>query len=727
MYHKDTQQWGGLTNQKGDSNFSLRIKSNQSAQSAITVTMSCAVEVYDISDPENHVLDRTETVGSGSASFPAWFVGVAGIKYKKPSEPDSAYSNSSTTSSPSVLHKGALDFKAIKSPSNAPSWPSGFPLWKVQKPTGSPESKGSGETKEITFELSSDLEADNPVTAENHTVIAKCGASESSLSVEVFIYKVWIAGSEGGSETADTCDYEPGSSSNTDYGKPAKFTVERDRADGDLSVAFSIVTDVSMLGAGKRRAIQDSDFEISSQTVTFDQGNTASGEIKLPVVDDNRFEGDEYLGVLLTKNTDKYVIVSQNETGNLPKGLCLLSIEDNDILELAKMVFLDVKGLKPDPVSTTTWTAGPHWQKGKTLNSDPSVGYVPALYAGGQTVKIETIFNGQIDTTPPLDVFSYFETKISAIDYFSEKENESAMIKLVNDTGTTVKGTYTAKDTLQKKVAYESALSTKFTYQTEGGKNKHTGTSTSCLYVSRDTPKTTELFHTVVHLGCSAASGQSTEQEVFDTIWSKFAGNDICISRVKIDSGAVVDDSSGKLYYYGISATLPTPPPLNWPNPVPPGTTPNTYSIARNQATSTSNDILKWKDGRCGAWQKFFLDITWTHNLNTTAANIYTNQQRNVFLLAVKEDKGKHHTINPKERSWRDHAIIFLRSTNTYYDSSYGINYGSDPVDAARLFVTSSVDQFYGMPRGATTLTWYSSTRPNRVLFEYNDEDDGND
>jgi hypothetical protein len=27
----------------------------------------------------------------------------------------------------------------------------------------------------------------------------------------------------------------------------------------------------------------------------------------------------------------------------------------------------------------------------------------------------------------------------------------------------------------------------------------------------------------------------------------------------------------------------------------------------------------------------------------------------------------------------------------------------------------------------STTSTWYSSTRPNRVVFEYNNEDDGND
>jgi hypothetical protein len=295
-----------------------------------------------------------------------------------------------------------------------------------------------------------------------------------------------------------------------------------------------------------------------------------------------------------------------------------------------------------------------------------------------------------------------------------------------------IKATYTATAALSKKVAHESALSTKFSYHVANGKNKKTETATSYLYVTLDTPEAgTELYHTVVHIGCSAALGESESNKVFEKIWSKFSGTDICISKVKIDSGAIADDPAGKLYYYGIDATVPPGYVYN-ANIVPLGEPANTYTVARKEWTASTQDILQYCDGRCGAWQSFFLDIVRIHKINATAANIYVNTNRAVQILCVKENAGKHHGTNPKERSWGDHAIILLRSNETYYDTSYGQDYGSDKVEAARIFVTGSVNQFYGVHNTSTTppiriLGWYSSVRPNRVLFEFNDEDDGND
>ncbi|MDR0608828.1 MAG: hypothetical protein LBG58_01840, partial [Planctomycetaceae bacterium] len=72
-------------------------------------------------------------------------------------------------------------------------------------------------------------------------------------------------------------------------------------------------------------------------------------------------EGDEYLAVQLTENKDKYLLISKNEssgsgggTGTSPddqKGFHLFKIADNDVLELFKIKYTGIKGLKPDPVS----------------------------------------------------------------------------------------------------------------------------------------------------------------------------------------------------------------------------------------------------------------------------------------------------------------------------------------------------------------------------------------
>jgi hypothetical protein len=267
------------------------------------------------------------------------------------------------------------------------------------------------------------------------------------------------------------------------------------------------------------------------------------------------------------------------------------------------------------------------------------------------------------------------------------------MIKLANDTSTTVKGTYTAKDDLQKKVAYENALSTTFTYQTEGGTNKKTETSTSCLYVSRDTPKTANLFHTVVHIGCAAASGKSMEQDVFDAIWSKFAGNDICISRVKIDGGAVVDDPSGKLYYYGKKTTGFG----FWP--VPPGEPANERTVARDHNNGggswgvfDTKIFLEKCDGTCGAWQNFAIDVTGVHSLKSSKCNIVVKYPKDLLYVGVT--KGSHHGQVPYEKSWADHAVIGYKGS--VCDTSYGENYGvlNPLIDGDMVTLTKKFEQF---------------------------------
>jgi hypothetical protein len=233
-------------------------------------------------------------------------------------------------------------------------------------------------------------------------------------------------------------------------------------------------------------------------------------------------------------------------------------------------------------------------------------------------------------------------------------------------------------------VAYESALSTKFTYQLKDEKNKKDGTSTSCLYVTRSDPGSVELYHTVVHLGCEAAHGKSVEQEVFDAIWAKFAGNDVCISKVKIEGGNVIDDPNGKLYYYGKSKTPPTPPVINfWP--VPPGKPANQLTVARDHLNPNgiygvfdTQKFLEKGDGTCGAWQSLAIDVTNVHGLATARVGVVVKFPKK--LLYAGDTKGSHHGTVPLEKSWENHAVMGYKGS--VYDTSYGENYGElNPVD----------------------------------------------
>ena len=176
--------------------------------------------------------ERLANSGEPNKRAIIWIVGVGSIQYKKTT--DTAYSSGNsggTGSVASLLNKGELDFKAIRDPSNSPSWPSGFPTWRVKPQTGSDISHGSGETKRIKFEMTglNNTPPDNP---ETQKVTAQCGSSEKSLNVEVFVYKVWISSYEDGSETNTSLPPVSG------YGIPAAFTLSRDRIEGELSRLF---------------------------------------------------------------------------------------------------------------------------------------------------------------------------------------------------------------------------------------------------------------------------------------------------------------------------------------------------------------------------------------------------------------------------------------------------------------------------------------------------------
>jgi hypothetical protein len=212
------------------------------------------------------------------------------------------------------------------------------------------------------------------------------------------------------------------------------------------------------------------------------------------------------------------------------------------------------------------------------------------------------------------------------------------------------------------------------------------------MYVTWKKPKAgTELYHTPVHIGCAAANGETEKDNIFEKIWKKFEGTDICINKVKIDGGAVGDDAAGKLYYYGIDATSP-----GWSgNPVPPGEPGNTYSVARDKQTATTKDLLIYRDGRCGAWQKFYSHIINVHGIECVFFDILTDLTLKEVphksyhyyrweILYAGATKGKHHSKIPLEKSWHDHAVLAFG--DNLYDTSYGDNYGKMSIGNTEQF-----------------------------------------
>jgi hypothetical protein len=96
------------------------------------------------------------------------------------------------------------------------------------------------------------------------------------------------------------------------------------------------------------------------------------------------------------------------------------------------------------------------------------------------------------------------------------------------------------------------------------------------LYLTYDAPNlsnswthTVNLYHTLVHLGSVAASGQDTQDGVVQKVWEEF--NDLVVRKFR-----------GEYLHY--------------------------YKSFRTTNTST-RELLAFRDGQCGSWAKLFLDV----------------------------------------------------------------------------------------------------------------------
>jgi hypothetical protein len=179
------------------------------------------------------------------------------------------------------------------------------------------------------------------------------------------------------------------------------------------------------------------------------------------------------------------------------------------------------------------------------------------------------------------------------------------------------------------------------------------GISTNTMYVSFGDPG--DAIRTVLDVGTRNAKGLSTTSQIGSQIWSDF-----------IDRSVKTWDGY-ELHYWGSVASSGST--VYDPNP----------SGDNNVA-----GLLRLKDGRCGAWAQFFVDVwaaqdviahVWSIN---PISNFYPAPAGfpnfDGFVVNAMPGQGN---ANPA-RAFFDHAVVKFDNVPAVYDPSYGKYYAND-------------------------------------------------
>jgi len=376
--------------------------------------------------------------------------------------------------------------------------------------------------------------------------------------------------------------------------------------------------------------------------------------------------------------------------------------------------------------NTEAWGAGPHWLKGEMLhrtpwtysgmaplngNGAPTAGYVPVAYSSNDVMWARAKWWGNIDPNIEDDLYVYFSA------YLGGGDVVSTHVPLIRgDDGSWVMDDVSAKllqtfaQICGQYAKYDPNLQLmwKLYVGVDGAPTaRNAGTSYSCLYVtygnsgSNPPAMPNPLYHSVVHIGCVAAQGQSTEQGVFNSVWAKFQS--LSIHSVTIHNGAVIDNAL--LTYYGKEVEADTPTQkliieatiklddLGIPASMIPCDFP---SMARQFAgkspidTSTTKGLLTKTDGICNAWTNFMVDVLGAQGISSNSVKISCNQEVTPRITAFKvKDMPGQGTNQPKESMFGSHRVV--EYAGNIYDPSYGLGYGNKDLDALKNFMDQSL------------------------------------
>ncbi len=211
-------------------------------------------------------------------------------------------------------------------------------------------------------------------------------------------------------------------------------------------------------------------------------------------------------------------------------------------------------------------------------------------------------------------------------------------------------------------------------YSNDGGATwKNAGLTDHKIYITLGDPATPNLYQTVLETGCIAAQGKTDVNDVVSAIANAFTPR-----KVK----RAVD---GKIMqYWGPIASPPNP------------------------GIFTTGDLLHSADGRCGAWQKFFIDVLKAQNIASQAILIEDKGPASVpagftfypegSALAVYQSIPAQGNPTPAYL-FTDHAVVEIPTVPSLasyvYDPSYGTVYTSSTLPASRQAWEDTAVDYY--------------------------------
>jgi len=428
-------------------------------------------------------------------------------------------------------------------------------------------------------------------------------------------------------------------------GDPAQFIITR--AGGSLSQYFAQSVRIELAGDAEAGA----DYAGLPQVLTIPAGQSLLHVIIEPV-DDEELEGTEQVILAATDVAMGGLFFALAA----PQPAAGVGVGDNDFsFKVREITYGSDKPPAFHLVMKDDGTGAypsPHWLDndldGKPENSSPLSYTISNSVANPALGEVRVTANVKLVLTGPSDLTYLVRAKWINGPYCASLPAAATLA------GTTlavsVTSTKPLPDTIQHTamgVFWEVSVDDGRTWKSDGS------TQANFLYGSIQPG---DEFRTVLHVdtrnakGLKSPMGGAGQVSVLDAIWGDFH-NPI---------PGVLNWQGNELRYYGQYAD----------------------SDAYNLGDNTTAGLLKYWDGRCGAWARFLLDVWRTQGINIARLwAIDPNPARTPpsgypILVGIKVKKMPGQGIRVpnarRDRRFRDHAVVGLTGSQGVYDPSYG-------------------------------------------------------
>lgn len=242
----------------------------------------------------------------------------------------------------------------------------------------------------------------------------------------------------------------------------------------------------------------------------------------------------------------------------------------------------------------------PHWQQ----SDDPDYVPSPVMYVRGDTMTVTVEFQAIPDDGSG--------TLYVKGDGPGNLDFGPVAVSVSDDTVTI---TLTSANAFADQVDFFDSLAITWAYGlTSSGPWKEAGTSENQVYVTLGQPQTT-VYHTLVHLGCKNADGETTKDGTVDKIWSEFT--DIVVRRM---------DEEQLWYWY------------NW--------------LEEDPEARNTPDLLLKANGDCEAWAKFFIDMLKVQDISSSLYEVVEKTHPSNYGFLIKEWQFEGSGVSPETQPY---------------------------------------------------------------------------